>query len=75
MKLPRLLIALVSGSIFAVACAFAEPATKPAPAGKKGGCCTKAEKDGKTCGHACCVEAAKAGKNCERCGGTNEKST
>lgn len=72
MKLPQFLLAFASASVIAVGLAFADPA-KPAPAGTKGGCCVKAEKDGKTCSHPCCVEAAKAGKNCEKCGGTNEK--
>ena len=43
------------------------------PPGKVAGCCAKAAKDGKTCGHACCVDAAQANKNCEKCTGTNEE--
>ena len=50
----------------------AEKEKAKTPPGKLGGCCAKAAKDGKACGHACCVEAAKNGKNCEKCGGTNE---
>ena len=34
-----------------------------------GGCCSKAQKEGKACAHACCVEAAKEGKWCTKCGG------
>jgi hypothetical protein len=67
-KILFVVAALVSASF-----AFAADAKKDAPAaaGTKGGCCTKAEKDGKTCSHPCCVAAAKDGKNCEKCGGTN----
>lgn len=41
---------------------------------KKAACCTKAESEGKACGHECCVAAAKDGKACEKCGGTNAKA-
>jgi hypothetical protein len=77
MKVSSLVTSFIAASAFSVAVAFAaEPAKPaPAPAGKKGGCCVKAEKAGKACDHACCVEAAKAAKNCEKCGGTNEKKT
>lgn len=75
MKNFKLLVALFSTLVLAVSFSFAEPAKSPAPAGKKGGCCVKAEKDGAACTHGCCVEATKAGKNCEKCGGTNEKKS
>jgi hypothetical protein len=66
-KILFVIAALVSASF-----AFAADAKKDAPAGTKGKCCMKAEKEGKACGHECCVAAAKEGKNCEKCGGTNE---
>jgi len=75
MKNSKLFVALFSTIVLAVSFSFAEPAKSPAPAGKKGGCCVKAEKGGAACTHACCVEATKAGKNCEKCGGTNEKKS
>jgi hypothetical protein len=77
MKITSLVTSLLAATAFSVSVAFASDAAKPAPApaGKKGGCCVKAEKAGKACDHPCCVESAKAGKNCEKCGGTNEKKT
>jgi len=73
MKLSKILFSLAAASVLTLGLLAADPA-KPAPAGKKGGCCVKAEKEGKTCSHPCCVEAAKAHKNCEKCGGTNPAS-
>ncbi len=70
MKLIKVL-AVVAMAVSLVTMAQAED-KKPAPKGKAGGCCAKAEKAGKKCEHPCCVEAQKAGKNCEKCGGKNE---
>lgn len=64
------IIALLGASF-----AFAAETKPAAPAGKKGGCCVKAETAGAACAHPCCVESAKAGKNCEKCGGTNVAAT
>jgi hypothetical protein len=69
MKLSKSLF--VIAALLGASIAFAAETKPAAPAGKKGGCCVKAEGAGKTCDHKCCVEAAKAGKNCEKCGGTN----
>ena len=71
MKIHKALLALALGSFLAVGLAFAADAKKDAaaPAAKVAGCCVKAAKDSKACGHACCVAAAKESKNCEKCGG------
>ncbi len=69
MKIHNTLLALVVGSVLAVGISFAADAKKDAAASKTAGCCTKAAKDGKACGHACCVTAAKDSKNCTKCGG------
>jgi len=61
------LISLLVISAFATGLAFAGAAeSKPA------GCCAKAAKDGKTCGHKCCVDSAKDGKNCTTCKGSGD---
>ncbi|MBI5771124.1 MAG: hypothetical protein HZA93_25335 [Verrucomicrobia bacterium] len=67
MKLKKTIVALIIGSFLAAGLAFAAEGKKEA---KVAGCCAKASKDGKACGHECCVTAAKAGKNCEKCGGS-----
>lgn len=69
MKLPKVLLALIAASFLTAGLAAADDKPQTAEA-KKAGCCVKAEKDGKACGHACCVEAMEAGKNCEKCGGS-----
>ncbi len=71
MKIHKTLLALVVGSVLAVGISFAADAKKDAaaPASKTAGCCVKAAKDSKACGHACCVTAAKDSKNCTKCGG------
>jgi hypothetical protein len=69
MKIHKALLALAIGSVLALGVSFAADAKKDAPAAKVAGCCAKAAKDGKACGHECCIAAAKAGKNCEKCGG------
>lgn len=71
MKFSKILFSLAAAGVLTFGLMAADPAKSAAPAGTKGGCCVKAEKDGKTCAHPCCVEAAKAHKNCEKCGGTN----
>ena len=63
-------ILFVVAALISASFAFAADAAKDA-APKKGKCCVKAEKEGKTCAHECCVAAAKEHKNCEKCGGTN----
>jgi hypothetical protein len=64
-------ILFVIAAMIGATVAFAAETKPTAPAGKKAGCCVKAETAGKTCDHKCCVEAAKGGKNCETCKGTN----
>lgn len=68
MKLPKFLLTIIAASFLTAGLALAADKPETAEA-KKAGCCLKAEKDGKACGHACCVEAMEAGKNCEKCGG------
>jgi hypothetical protein len=69
MKLKNTIAAFVAVSLLAAGVAFAAEGKKEA---KVAGCCAKAAKDGKACGHECCVAAAKAGKNCEKCGGSGD---
>lgn len=71
MKIHKALLAVVLGSFLAAGLAFAADAKKgaAAPASKVAGCCAKAAKDSKACGHACCVTSSKESKNCEKCGG------
>lgn len=74
MKIRNTLLALFAVCSLATGIVLAADAPKDAPAAPhKAGCCTKADKAGKTCDHECCVAAAKEHKNCEKCGGTNEK--
>ncbi|MSU23394.1 MAG: hypothetical protein EXS32_06160 [Opitutus sp.] len=68
MKINKSLIAFLVASLLTVGLAFAGEAKKD-DAAKVAGCCTKAAKESKACGHECCVAAAKAGNNCEKCGG------
>jgi hypothetical protein len=64
-------ILFVIAAMIGASVAFAAEVKKEAAvAAHAAGCCVKAEKDGKDCGHACCIAAAKEGKNCERCGGS-----
>ena len=67
MKLNKMIVALVVGSLLATGLAFGAEKAKEA---KVANCCAKASKDDKACGHECCVAAAKEGKNCEKCGGS-----
>ena len=69
MKSSKILFVLAA-MIGATVAFAAEVKKETATAAKVAGCCVKAEKDGKACGHACCVAAAKDGKNCEKCGGS-----
>ena len=69
MKIHKALLAFALGSVLAIGFANAADAKKDAPAAKVAGCCAKAAKDNKSCGHECCVTAAKEQKNCAKCGG------
>ncbi len=69
MKLPKLFVSVVVALLLSAGLALAANDAPKTAEAKKAGCCVKAEKEGKACGHACCVEAMEAGKNCERCGG------
>ena len=66
MKSLKSLVAVVA--LVAAGVAFATEKAE----NKTAGCCVKAGKEGKACGHACCVEAAKAGNNCAKCGGSGK---
>jgi hypothetical protein len=68
-KIHKALLAVIIGSALAISFARAEAAKKDATAAKVAGCCVKAAKDGKACGHECCVTSAKEKKNCAKCGG------
>jgi hypothetical protein len=70
MKLPKLFLSVFVASMLTAGLALAADEKPQTAEAKKAGCCVKAEKDGKACGHACCVEAMEAGKNCEKCGGS-----
>ena len=74
MKLKKIIAAFIVGSLLTAGLAFAAEKKKDAApaAAKIAGCCAKAAKDGKACGHECCVTAAKEGKNCEKCGGSGK---
>ncbi|GDY18719.1 hypothetical protein LBMAG56_00640 [Verrucomicrobiota bacterium] len=70
MKLVKSLAVLAFAAAVMVSVAMA---ADEKPKFKAGGCCDKAQKDGKECAHKCCVEAAKDKKVCEKCNAPAKK--
>jgi hypothetical protein len=71
MKLVKSLAVLAFAAAVMVSVSFAADAEKPKF--KAGGCCDKAQKDGKECAHECCVAAAKDKKVCAKCNAPAKK--